>query len=75
MFNTEPTQYAYQGYDIAKYFVGLAYKYQKGWTAHLNDAQMLQSSFQFRSNGDGGYVNRGIRRIIYGKDYQIEEVL
>lgn len=77
MFNTEPTQFAYQGYDLAKYFVGLASKYQKGWTSHLEeeDAQMLQSSFKFRSNGDGGYVNNGIRRIIYGKDYQIEEVL
>lgn len=75
MFNTEPTQYAYQGYDLAKYFVELAYKYPKGWTAHLKDAQMLQNSFQFRPNGNGGYVNSGIRRIIYGKDYQIEEVL
>lgn len=77
MFHSEPTQYAYQGYDIAKYFIGLASKYQKGWTSHLEkeDAQMLQNCFQFRSNGDGGYINKGIRRIIYGKDYQIEEVL
>ena len=77
MFNTEPTPFAFQGYDVTKYFVGLIAKYQNGWMSHLEneDAQMLQSSFMFRNNGTGGYVNRGIRRIIYGKDYSIEEVL
>ena len=77
MFGTEPTQFAFQGYDIAKYFIELASKYQKGWTSRLEseDAEMLQNNFNFRPNGDGGYVNNGIRRIIYGKDYQIQEVL
>jgi ABC-type branched-subunit amino acid transport system substrate-binding protein len=77
MFGTEPTQFAFQGYDIARYFVDLASRYGKGWTSHLKGekAEMLQNSFMFRTNGDGGYVNSGIRRIIYGKDYQIQEVL
>ena len=77
MFNTEPTQFAFQGYDIARYFVGLASRYQKGWTSHLEDedAEMLQNSFKFRLNGNTGYLNNGIRRIIYGNDYSIEEVL
>lgn len=77
MFNTEPTPFAYQGYDVTKYFVSLVAKYKDGWMSHLEneDAQMLQSSFMFRNNGTGGYVNNGIRRIIYGKDYSIEEVL
>ena len=77
MFGTEPTQFAFQGYDIAKYFIGLASKYQKGWISHLEEenADMLQNTFKFTPNTEGGYINNGIRRIIYGKDYQIEEVL
>lgn len=77
MFGTEPTQFAFQGYDIAKYFIDLASKYQKGWVSRLEkeNAEMLQNTFMFHSNSDGGFVNNGIRRIIYGKDYQIEEVL
>lgn len=77
MFGTEPTQFAFQGYDITKYFATLVARYKQGWMAHLpeEDAQMLQSSFMFRSKGFGGYVNNGIRRIIYGEDYSIEEVL
>lgn len=77
MFGTEPTQFAYQGYDLAKYFIGLASKYQKGWMLHLEEenADMLQNTFKFTSTPEGGYINNGIRRIIYGKDYQIEEVL
>lgn len=77
MFNTEPTQFAYQGYDVTKYFVGLIAKYQNDWMYYLKneDAEMLQSSFLFRTNGQGGFLNNGIRRIIYGKDYSIEEVL
>lgn len=77
MFGTEPTQFAFQGYDIARYFVDLASRYGKGWTSRLEGekTEMLQNSFMFRANGDCGYVNSGIRRIIYGKDYQIEEVL
>ena len=77
MFGTEPTQFAFQGYDIAKYFIGMASRYPKSWMSRLDreDTEMLQNHFKFRANGDGGFVNNGIRRIIYGKDYQIEEVL
>ena len=76
MFNTEPTQFAFQGYDIAKYFVGLVAKYNEDWTSHLSEeaAEMLQSNFMFKSNGTG-YINNGIRRIVYGAEYSIEEVL
>lgn len=77
MFGTEPTQFAYQGYDITRYFVNMVAKYQDDWMSYLikEDSEMLQSSFEFRNNGHGSYINNGIRRIVYGNDYSIEEVL
>ena len=73
MFGTEPTQFAFQGYDLTKYFTELIAKYQASWMAYLSeaDAEMLQSKLSFWSNGTGGYVNVGTRRIIYGKGYSI----
>jgi hypothetical protein len=74
LFKTEPTQFAYLGYDLTKYFVGLILKYDDEWISHLTEeeASMIQSSFKFVTNGYGGYINNGIRRIIFGKGYHIE---
>ena len=73
LFNTEPTQFAFQGYDVAKYFLGLCSYYGGEWMQHLgeSDKQMLQSLFSIRPTGDGGHSNTGIRRIIYGNNYEI----
>lgn len=72
MFGTEPTQFAFQGYDLTKYFAELITRHPEGWMQYLEeDAEMLQSRLDFRTNGTGGYANIGTRRIIYGKDYSI----
>lgn len=74
LYNTEPTPYAFQGYDIASYFIGMASEYGKDWTENLeaNEKSMLQADFRFRKEeGRKGYVNSGIRRIVYGPDYSI----
>ena len=77
LFKTEPTQSAYLGYDLTKYFIGLVLKYDDQWLSHITEeeATMIQSRFKFVTNGYGGYINNGIRRIIFGKGYQIEVVL
>lgn len=76
LFNTEPTQFAFQGYDIAKYFIPLAYTYGERWPEMLSESEraMLQSTFKCVREGDGGFVNHGIRRIVYGNDWNIEKV-
>lgn len=73
LFNTEPSQFAFQGYDIASYFIRLCHKYGRRWPERLEiaDTAMLQSTFRFRKDGDGGYVNTGVRRIIYSDGYKI----
>lgn len=71
LFNTEPTQFAFQGYDVAKYFLGLCARYGDSWMQHIEDAAMLQSTFDLQPSGNGGYINGGIRRIIYGPEYSV----
>ena len=72
LFNTEPTQFAFQGYDVAKYFLGLCAKYGDSWMQHIEDASMLQSTFNLKSIENGGISNGGIRRIVYGSGYSVK---
>ena len=72
LFKTEPTQFAFQGYDVARYFIGLCAKYGDEWMQYAEDAAMLQSTFDLKPSGSGGYINGGIRRIVYGKEYSVE---
>jgi ABC-type branched-subunit amino acid transport system substrate-binding protein len=73
LYNTEPTQYAFQGYDIASYFIGMCSRYGNNWTKRLDDTetQMLQSIFRFPPIEDGGYVNNGVRRLVYGSGWSV----
>lgn len=73
LYNTEPTQYAFQGYDIASYFIGMCSRYGSNWTMKLgnSETQMLQSTFKFVPIEDGGYVNNGVRRLVYGSRWSV----
>lgn len=76
LFNTEPSQAAFQGYDITRYFIGLYSKYGQKWMEKLSetDMSMLQTSFRFRHEDGKGYTNTGVRRIIYGDDWSVIKV-
>lgn len=76
LYNTEPTQFAFQGYDIASYFIGLCQKYGNRWKEKLSESEkaMLQSTFKCVKQGSGGYVNNGVRRIVYEKNWTITQV-
>ena len=73
LYNTEPTQYAFQGYDIATYFISMCSRYGSDWMKKLaeSEKEMLQSSFRFTPIEEGGYVNRGIRRLVYGPGWSV----
>lgn len=73
LFNTEPTQFSFQGYDIVKYFSLQCSQYGDEWfkTLGKNRKTMLQTTFDFR---DGSRINEGIRRIEYKDNYQIVSV-
>ena len=76
LFNTEPTQFAFQGYDIASYFIELRSKYGKNWMYQLSNDErsMLQSTFKCLQDENGGYVNHGVRRIVYEKDWTVSKL-
>ncbi len=76
LFNTEPTQFAYQGYDLAKYFIGICSEYGDRWMEKLEESRksMLQSTFEFIRIPEGGYVNSGVRRVIYKDNWTVEKV-
>ena len=76
MFNTEPSQFAFQGYDIATYFIELANKYGYNWIEKITDGEtrMLQSTFEFKKNPEGGYINNGVKRIIYEEGWTVKEL-
>lgn len=76
LFNTEPTQFAFQGYDIARYFISMYSKYGNRWIEKIDDntTPMLQSTFKFKKAEDGGYTNYGVRRIIYDNGWNVRKV-
>ena len=76
LFNCEPTQFSFQGYDLASYFIGMSTKYGNRWYDRLDrsDSSMLQSTFRFRKDREGGYINTGVRRIIYGDEWSVVKV-
>lgn len=74
LFNTEPTPYAFQGYDTACFLLDCCSKYGDRLTDRLGEteASMLQTNFRFERKAPGkGYVNNAVRRVVYGPDYSI----
>ena len=71
LFQTEPSQFAFQGYDCTRYFVSSCARYGYAWTRMLgnNKVSLLHTDFQFSSNGNDNHQNTAVRRIVYQKDY------
>lgn len=67
LFEEEPTQFSFQGYDTAMYFLR---SLLEGKNLEDYEGTGLQSDFRFRHRGDG-YVNTAIRRIVYGDNYSV----
>ena len=71
LYRTEPSQFALQGYDTARYFVSLCSKYGNRWTRAITrvDESGLHTDFHFEKTPAGSFRNTGIRRIVYKTDY------
>lgn len=76
LFNTEPGQFAFQGYDIARYFIKKCSEGGRHWLDKLegNTEKGLQTNFSFTAQDNGGYINTAVRRILYGSDFSIRMV-
>lgn len=77
LFNTEPTQFAFQGYDLVMYFSNLCSKYGERWMDYLTEEndKLLQTNFSFKKIENGGYINMGTKRSIFKKNFKTVEVL
>ena len=71
LFQTEPSQFAFQGYDLAHYFAKIVSRYGNRWTRALPrvSGKGLHTDFQFTRTPSGSFRNTGIRRIVYNTDY------
>ena len=73
LYKTEPSQFAFQGYDTAYYFVSMVSKFGDKWTRFLDQERvcMLHLDFLFNKNENGSYANGAIRRVIYKPDMTV----
>ena len=71
LFRTEPSQFAFQGYDTACYFVRRVASYGPAWTHKLGQERSrgLHTDFLFESDDNDNRRNVAVRRIIYQPDY------
>ncbi len=73
LFQTEPDNFAFHGYDTMMYFVSACDTYGRNWSQKLDEIQMsgLQTNFKFWWDPDRkGYVNSGIRRVVYSPGFK-----
>jgi hypothetical protein len=74
LFHAEPSHYAFQGYDVAFYFMNALFRYGPDFEDCIDslDVPLLQSEYSFRKNEpDGGYSNTEARLIRYLPDYTV----
>ena len=77
LYRTEPSAYAYQGYDVGTFFLRALHtkgpSFEHCIEQGLIPSQPLQSNFRFEKiNPEGGFVNTDTRIIRYLPDYRIE---
>ena len=75
-FNTEPTPFSYQGYDILTFFVDAMNKYGKNFPAEIlnSNGELIQSDVLFVPTSYGsGAENRALKDIVYKKGWVISK--
>jgi len=77
LFYTQPSEmsYAWQGYDIAYYFISGIALHGNDFIEHpeIHRPDMLQTDFDFRRRSiDEGYENHKLFLIRYSKDYEVK---
>jgi hypothetical protein len=73
-FNREPSQYAFQGYDVFFYFLSALRAYGRDFAPCLPDMRLnlLQGNYVFRRAHSGaGYLNTGACLVRYVPDFTV----
>ena len=76
IFHTEPTLFAFQGYDIATYFINIVNQFGYQWKDKLTEAKMsgLQATFDFHKQENNSLINEGVRRIEYFPEGKVVDI-
>jgi LysM repeat protein len=79
IFLTEPGEksYAWQGYDIARYFISGLALHGKEFLIHpeIHHPELLQTDFDFeRKTATDGFENRNLILIRYTRDYEVKRI-
>jgi len=71
LFRTEPSQFAFQGYDTARYFIVRSIRYGSSWPQFLGNERSsgLHTDFLFIQDENGNNHNRAVRRVVFEPDY------
>jgi LysM repeat protein/ABC-type branched-subunit amino acid transport system substrate-binding protein len=73
-YNCEPTQYSFQGYDIALHFIASLGKSGRNFPAAnpIPGIDLLQAGYNFQKLSDlGGYMNQTLYIIEYTDNYEV----
>lgn len=75
LFNTEPSAFAFQGYDLGHYLITMCARYGSQFPEMTEREKIseLQSSFLMVRKNEGGLLNSAVRRVTYGPDFSISE--
>ena len=73
LYNTEPSAFAFQGYDLMKYMLLLKYAAPTRWEyqAISKRTDLLQESFLLKKQGQG-WINSATRGVVYGSGYNLD---
>ena len=71
LFRAEPTPFAFQGYDTARYFVSQVLRCGKDWISFPDEKKStgLQADILLVKDENGNLCNEAVRRIVFEKDY------
>lgn len=75
LYNMEPSQYAYQGYDLGCYMIQACAVYGKNWIDAIESEPVMngiQASFKMKRIENGGMKNIAVRRVLYDYDYTVK---
>ncbi|MFV0289866.1 MAG: LysM peptidoglycan-binding domain-containing protein [Mangrovibacterium sp.] len=73
-FYQEPTQFSFQGYDVATYFMGVIFNFGVNISSGVVGYQpdLLQGNFQFKKlSPSAGWLNEGLFLLEYKPDFTI----
>ena len=76
LYKTEPSQFAFQGYDTARYFISMASRYGRRFPEALGRTRErgLHTDFLFIGEESGARRNTAVRKVLYLNDFTTQLV-